>query len=92
MLNDIIMDDAIIFEKYLWRSSVLKFWRNSKKKMHFEKQTKRFTGQSNTVWNRCIAWYLVLSRIIFQPRFQINDIELFLWKTQKFAKVKKWIV
>ena len=92
MLNDIIMDDAIIFEKYLWRSSVLKFWRNSKKKMHFEKQTKRFTGQSNTVWNRCIAWYLVLSRIIFQSRFQINDIELFLWKTQKFAKVKKWIV
>ena len=27
MLNDIIMDDAIIFEKYLWRSSVKFFWK-----------------------------------------------------------------
>ena len=89
MLNDIIMDDAIIFEKYLWKSSVQGFWRNSIKKMHFGRQTKRLTDQSNTVWNRCIVRYLALSRIIFYPRFQMSDIELLSWKNTKNCKSKR---
>ena len=89
MLNDIIMDDTIIFEKYLCRSSVHEFWRNSIKKMHFGRQTKRLTDQSNTVWNRCIVRYLALFWIIFYPRYQMNDIELLLWKNTKICKSKR---
>ena len=88
MLN-IIMDDTIIFEKYLCRSSVQEFWRNSIKKMHFGRQTKRLTDQSNTVWNRCIVRYLALFWIIFYPRYQMNDIELLLWKNTKICKSKR---